>query len=67
MTQEMRIGFLITNYAKLRGMTKQQLAKKLGICDTTLSARYKRPGGWKLEELVKAFEILDVPKEERWV
>lgn len=67
MTQEMRIGFLLRNYTKMRGMTQRQFGEAMGMSDTTLLNRARRPGGWKLEELVRAFDILDVPKEERWL
>lgn len=67
MTQEMRIGFMLRNYTKMRGMTQREFAEKMGLSDTTMLNRSRRPGGWKLEELVRAFDILDVPKEERWL
>lgn len=67
MTQEMRIGFTILNYAQMRGLTKKQLADKLEVSETTIANRIKRPGGWKLCELVRAYEVLEIPKEERWV
>ena len=67
MTEEMKAGFVIMNYVKIRGLTQRQFAERMGFSDTTLLNRMKRPGGWRLDEMIRAYDVLDIPEEERWL
>lgn len=67
MRTETRIGYMIRNYAHLRGLTHRQLAGKLDISERVLSARLKNPDAWRLTELVAVFDVLDIPEEERCI
>lgn len=67
MTDEMKMGFVICNYVKIRGLTQRQFAERMGFSDTTLLNRMKRPGGWRLWEMLRAYDVLDIPEEERWL
>lgn len=47
------------------GLTFAQLAEKVEVCETTLLHWFKNPGHFRLAVLLRMFELLDIPAEER--
>ena len=54
-----RLGALVLERRKARGMTHEQLADAAGIPSATLSRRINA-GGWKLTEMVRIASVLDI-------
>lgn len=62
-----RLINLIYNYARLRGYSIARLAVEVGVSPQTLYTYLSCPRRFRLETLVAVFDVLGIPKEERWV
>ena len=62
-----RLVNLVRNYARLRGYTLARLAAEIGVSSQTMYNWMAQPKGIRLDKLVAMLDVLDVPKEERWV
>jgi hypothetical protein len=54
----------LTKKLVLHGYTKEDLAIKLSVSDTTLYARFKNPNSFRKGELSTLFEVLHFTQKE---
>lgn len=56
----MQKQFTITQMRKIKGISQQELANKLGISASAISRREQKKAKWRINEVVKFCEVLNV-------
>lgn len=62
-----RLVNLVLNYARLRGYPLARLAHEVGVSPQTMYNYMANPRQIRLDKLVAMLDVLNVPKEERWI